>query len=103
MAKIVSTEEFREEIKNGVTLVDFFATWCGPCKMLAPVLEELANEMEGKVKVIKVDVDESAELADEFRISSVPTMMIFKDGKQEDMMVGFLPKDRIKETLEAHV
>ena len=81
MAKIVSTEEFREEIKNGVTLVDFFATWCGPCKMLAPVLEELATEMEGKAKIIKVDIDESAELADEFRISSVPTMMIFKDGK----------------------
>ncbi|MBE6072242.1 MAG: thioredoxin [Clostridium butyricum] len=103
MAKVVNTEEFREEIKSGVTLVDFFATWCGPCKMLAPVLEDLASEMEGKVKIIKVDIDESSDLADEFRISSVPTMIIFKDGKQADMMVGFLPKDRIKESLEAQI
>lgn len=103
MAKIVNTEGFKEEIKNGVTLVDFFATWCGPCKMLAPVLEELSVEMEGKAKIIKVDIDQNPKLADEFRISSVPTMMIFKDGKQEDMMVGFLPKDRIKQTVETHI
>ena len=103
MAKIVSTEEFREEIKNGVTLVDFFATWCGPCKMLGPVLEELAKDVEGKAKVIKVDIDQSPELADEFRIASVPTMIIFKDGNRSETMVGFTPKAEIMSTLEGYL
>jgi len=103
MAKIVNTEEFRNEITNGVTLVDFFATWCGPCKMLAPVLEDLSTEMQGKANVIKVDIDESNELAGEFRISSVPTMIVFKDGKPVEQLVGFLPKERIKQTLESHI
>ncbi len=103
MAKIVSTEEFREEIKNGVTLVDFFATWCGPCKMLAPVLEEVAQDVEGKAKVIKVDIDQSPELADEFRIASVPTMMIFKDGNRSETMVGFNPKSEIVNILEGYL
>ena len=103
MAKIVSTEEFREEIKNGVTLVDFFATWCGPCKMLGPVLEDLGKELEGKAKIIKVDIDQSGDLADEFRISSVPTMILFKDNKIVDTMVGFLPKERIKQVIESNL
>ena len=101
--KIVNSAEFREEIKNGVVLVDFFATWCGPCKMLAPVLEQVSEEMAGKVNVIKVDIDQCPDLADEFKIVSVPTMMIFKDGAKVDMLVGFLPKERITEAVEAHL
>ena len=101
--KIVNGAEFREEIKNGVVLVDFFATWCGPCKMLAPVLEQVSEEMAGKVNVIKVDIDQCPDLADEFKIVSVPTMMIFKDGAKVDMLVGFLPKERITEAVEAHL
>ena len=102
MVNIVNESEFNSEIKEGVVVVDFFATWCGPCKMLAPVLESLSTEMEN-VNFIKVDIDQSGDLADKFQISSVPTMIIFKDGKKEDMMVGFLPKERIKQSIEAHL
>lgn len=101
--KIVESNEFKSEIESGVTVVDFFATWCGPCKMLAPVLEGLAGEMEGKVKFIKVDIDQSLDLANEFQISSVPTMIIFKDGQKSDQLVGFLPKERIQQAIEANL
>lgn len=98
--KIVDSAEFKSEIENGITVVDFFATWCGPCKMLAPVLEELANEMKDKVNFIKVDIDQSMDLAGEFKIASVPTMVIFKDNQKVDQLVGFLPKEKIKEVIE---
>ena len=101
--KIVNNDEFRSEISEGVVLVDFFATWCGPCKMLAPVLENLSEEMSGKVKIIKVDIDQSPALADEFRIVSVPTMILFKNGKVAEQMVGFLPKERIQQVIEANL
>lgn len=83
MLKVVNSNEFKSEIENGVVVVDFFATWCGPCKMLAPVLEGLSSEMEGKAKIIKVDIDQSSDLANKFEVSSVPTMMVFKDGKKQ--------------------
>ncbi|APF24519.1 thioredoxin [Clostridium butyricum] len=101
--KIVNSNEFKNEISEGVVLVDFFATWCGPCKMLGPVLEDLGKELEGKAKIIKVDIDQSGDLADEFRISSVPTMILFKDNKIVDTMVGFLPKERIKQVIESNL
>lgn len=101
--KVVETSEFKNEIESGITVVDFFATWCGPCKMLAPVLEGLSSEMEGKVKFIKVDIDQSLDLANEFQISSVPTMIIFKDGQKVDQLVGFLPKERIQQVIEANL
>ena len=101
--KIVESNEFKSEIESGVTIVDFFATWCGPCKMLSPVLEGLAGEMEGKVNFIKVDIDQSLELASEFQISSVPTMVIFKDGQKVDQLVGFLPKEKIQQAIEANL
>lgn len=101
--KIVESNEFKSEIESGVTVVDFFATWCGPCKMLAPVLEGLAGEMEGKAKFIKVDIDQSLDLANEYQISSVPTMIIFKDGHKADQLVGFLPKERIQQVIEANL
>lgn len=101
--KIVNSAEFRDEIKSGVVLVDFFATWCGPCKMLAPVLEQVSEEMNGKANIIKVDIDQCPDLADEFQITSVPTMMIFKDNVKVDMLVGFLPKERITEVIESHL
>ena len=101
--KIVNSAEFRDEIKSGVVLVDFFATWCGPCKMLAPVLEQVSEEMNGKANIIKVDIDQCPDLADEFQITSVPTMMVFKDNVKVDMIVGFLPKERITEVIESHL
>ncbi|MFT8352453.1 thioredoxin [Clostridium saccharoperbutylacetonicum] len=97
--KIVESNEFKKETESGVTVVDFFATWCGPCKMLAPVLEQLATEMEGKAKFIKVDIDQSSDLANEFKILSVPTMMIYKNGEKVDQLVGFLPKEKIQEVI----
>ena len=81
-------ENFNELISKGVVLVDFFAEWCGPCKMLGPVLEELSNEYE----IVKVDVDNNPSLARQFGIMSVPTLIVFKDGKEMDKKSGFMPK-----------
>lgn len=101
--KIVNSNEFKSEIESGITVVDFFATWCGPCKMLAPVLEGLSSDMEEKAKFIKVDIDQSLDLANEFQISSVPTMVIFKDGQKAEQLVGFLPKEKIQKAIEANL
>lgn len=90
--KVINVNEFDHLISNGVVMVDFFATWCGPCKMLSPVLEEVANDVEGKATIVKVDIDESAELAQRFGIMAVPTMVIFKDGKPVKQLQGFMPK-----------
>ena len=79
--KIVNKEEFEQITKNGVTLVDFFATWCGPCRMMAGILEEAGKELDGKANVIKVDVDEEDMLARSFGIMSIPTLMVFKNGQ----------------------
>lgn len=103
MAKVVKTKNFDSEIKDGVVIVDFFATWCGPCKMLGPVFEELGEEMEGKVKFLKLDVDESPEIAQRYQVSSVPNMLIFKDGEKVDSILGFSPKERIKSSVESHL
>lgn len=98
--KIVDNNEFGNEIKGGVTVVDFFATWCGPCKMIAPILEELSEEMKEKVNFIKVDVDKSVDLADKYHISSIPTVVIFKNNENVNQFVGFLPKEEIKRLIE---
>ncbi|SFD48701.1 thioredoxin [Clostridium uliginosum] len=103
MLKLVHSHRFKDEVESGVVVVDFFATWCGPCKMLAPVMEELSEEMNEKVKFIKVDIDQSLDLAKQFQVSSVPTMMIFKDGEKIDTLIGFLPKEKIKESIESHL
>ncbi|MEG1254780.1 thioredoxin [Clostridium sp.] len=103
MAKVVNSNDFKNEIASGVIVVDFFATWCGPCKMLAPIFEELGVEMEGKVKFLKADVDQCADIAEEFKVASVPTIKIFKNGEVVDTMVGFSPKDSIKSRIEVHI
>ncbi len=101
MIKIISSkQEFNEIIKDGVTLVDFFAVWCGPCKMLTPVLEEVAIEFEGKAKIAKVDVDKLEDLAIEYHIGSVPTVILFKDGKLIAQTMGFRPKQQFCDALE---
>ena len=87
---------FTEELaKSKLVLVDFFATWCGPCKMLAPIIEELKEELKGEVYVISVDVDEEMEIAEKFKIYSIPTLMLFSDGVLKDTMVGYAPKDKV--------
>ena len=103
MAQMLNNDNFNSSVETGVCVVDFFATWCGPCKMLAPVFEELSSEMEGKVTFLKVDVDECGDIAREYGISTIPTMMIFKDGENQDTMVGFLPKDAIKNNIEKYL
>ncbi len=101
MAQILNNNNFNGEIKqNGVAIVDFFATWCGPCKMLAPVFEDLSNEMSENVSFFKVDIDESLDLAREYGINTVPTMLIFKNGEVVDKMIGFAPKENIKAKIE---
>jgi thioredoxin 1 len=104
MAKIVKTANFRGTVEesNNVVVVDFFATWCGPCKMLAPVFDSLSEELTD-VDFVKVDIDQSLELAQKFGITTVPTMMIFKDGKVVDTLVGFMPKDNLKAKVQAHL
>ena len=87
--KIVNTEEFNALMNEDAVLVDFFATWCGPCKMLTPVLESVANKLDGKVKIVKVDVDESPDLAQRFGIMSVPTMILFKKGQQAGIAINW--------------
>lgn len=104
MAKIIKISQFKGEVEEskGVVVVDFFATWCGPCKMLAPVFESLGNEMDD-AKFIKVDIDQSLEIAQKFNISTVPTMMIFKDGKPVESLVGFMPKEAIESKVKSHL
>jgi len=105
MAKVVNSSEFKSEVinSNDVVLVDFFAEWCGPCKMIAPALEELSREFEGKAKVFKVDVDKSGDIAGEFQVMAVPTLVIFKNGKVAETMVGFQPKNVLKNKLEKFI
>lgn len=92
----LNRQDFQKEVleADGKVLVDFFATWCGPCKLLAPVMEELAEECP-QYKICKVDVDEAAELAEQYQVMSVPTMVLFTGGKEADRMTGAVPKERI--------
>jgi len=91
------------EIINGdkPVLIDFHADWCGPCKMLSPIIKEVAKALDGKVRVIKIDVDKNAALADKFQIRGVPTMMLFKDGKSVWRQSGVLQKDEIIKQIES--
>ena len=102
MAKIINSQEFDNTIESGVVVVDFFATWCGPCKMLSPVIDELSGELEN-VNIVKVDIDQSMDLAQKFKIVSVPTLKVFKNGEEVDTLMGFMPKEVLKSKVEAHI
>lgn len=103
MSKIIGSNEFENEIKEGIVIVDFFAEWCSPCKMLAPIFEELGNEMVGKVKFIKVNVDESSDIANRYNITNIPAMLILKNGEEQDITVGFSPKEVIRSRVEKYL
>ncbi len=95
--KILSSSNFDEEIKkaDSLVLVDFFATWCGPCNMLAPIIEEIANEYSSKVKVCKVNVDEERDLALKYEVESIPTLIFFKNGEPIRTSIGFHSKSEL--------
>jgi thioredoxin 1 len=93
---------FATEIKEGLVLVDFWAPWCGPCKMIAPVLEEIDGEIGDRVRIIKLNVDENPETTRAFGVMSIPTMMFFKDGVAVDKVIGYQPKEALVELISKH-
>lgn len=100
----VTKENFEKEVLKSETpvLVDFFATWCGPCKMLSPILEQVADETQ-KVKILKVDIDEGMEIAEQYGIMSVPTLILFKDGKEATRELGFRQKKQLIDLIDQNV
>ena len=97
----LTNENFDENINEGVALVDFWAPWCGPCRMLAPVIEQLAEEFDGKAKICKVNSDEQTDLATKYGIRSLPTMLFMKDGKIIDQLIGASPKQAIADKINS--
>lgn len=103
MAIINATDAtFEKETSDGLVLVDFWAPWCGPCKMIAPILEEIDGEMNDKVQIVKLDVDDNQETAGKFGVMSIPTLLLMKDGNVVDQVVGFQPKDALVELVNKH-
>ena len=94
--KELNNENFEKETKSGVTLVDFFAEWCGPCRMMTPVLDEVEKELKGKATVAKLDIDHSSAIAAKFQVTSVPTLVLLKDGKEVDRLIGVRDAEAIK-------
>ncbi len=101
----ITDSQFDTEVKSASTpvLVDFWAEWCGPCRALGPKLEEIASEMGESIKVVKVNVDENKEIAQNFAIRSIPTMIIFKDGSDVETLMGNLPKEEIVSKIQSHL
>ncbi|MBT5874153.1 MAG: thioredoxin [Candidatus Latescibacteria bacterium] len=101
----VTDSEFEAEVLNSdkPVLVDFWAEWCGPCKAIAPTLDELAADYGDRLKVVKVDIDENQEMAQQFGIRSIPQLLVFKDGNEVDRMVGVVPKKQLSEKIDTHL
>ena len=104
MAKVATNTNFNELIADSkLVIVDFWATWCGPCRMLSPLLDEVEAEMEDKVEVVKVNVDDADEIAMRFRIMSIPTLLFFKNGAMVDRSVGAMPKSALVDKINANL
>lgn len=92
---------FEETVKKGVTLVDFYADWCGPCRMIAPIMEELSVDFKGKAKIGKLDIEQAQETTSNFQVTSIPTIILFKDGKEINRIVGLRGKDALSSLITA--
>lgn len=104
MAIVNATDQtFQSEVEKGTVLVDFWAPWCGPCKMIAPVLEEIDQELGDKVKIVKVNVDENPEVTSQFGVMSIPTLYLFKDNQVVEKWVGYQPKEALVQALSPHL
>lgn len=101
----VTDDNFDAEIggASGLTMVDFWATWCGPCRMIAPIVEQLADEYAGKIKIGKLDVDTNQQTATKFNVRSIPTILFFRDGKVVDTVVGALPRPALESKIQQHL
>jgi len=102
---VVTDDNFAAEVEQqaGVTVVDFWATWCGPCRMIAPILDQLAGEYDGRVKVTKLDVDANQRTAARFQVRSIPTLLFFKDGKLVDQVIVAVPKPALAAKFDSHL
>ena len=98
----VTDQNFADATSKGLVLADFWAPWCGPCKMIAPVLEEIDGEMPETVQIVKLDVDDNQETASKFGVMSIPTLLLFKDGNVVDQVIGFQPKEALTNLIKKH-
>ena len=103
MVKKINEDAFQQVIDSPVALIDFSATWCGPCKMMAPVLETVSEEFDGKIAFFNIDVDDNPALAGRFGIQSIPSLVLLKNGKPADMAIGFKPKEQISAWLTSNL
>ena len=101
--EILNKDNFEEQTKDGIVVVDFFATWCGPCRMMSPILEEVQEELGDGVKIFKVDVDESEELARKFGVMMIPTIVILENGEQREKHVGLWQKDDMLDEIKSYL
>lgn len=104
MVQQVNESQFQQDVLGSKVpvLVDFFAVWCGPCRLIAPVLDDLSKAYDGKVKIVKVDIDESPAIAEQFAVANVPTLIMFKDGEEADRRVGAAPKPALESWVKAY-